>query len=656
MKDGSNIKGFGGKPGEIILTGQLSLDQSDIIGKATNKPSSITAKGISLSNDAQLMNFSETINVTGRETFRLESGGSIEKFSGTINSCAPLSMDGNTTEISFTEDAEMTIRARSLDLNNEAKIVCIGKSQEECLYNFVEQNCDVPPSADLNVKGSAAGKLPLTVEFTGNCDGSGTPVTCTINFGDGSGEQIFDGNVMHTYEQAGTFNAVLKATNAEGQTATSEKAITVTQEGGLPPATDVQFTISKQSVEKDGEISLNIDCNLEFQTFRVENDLGLPPITEPPESCPATLGPFKIPADAEAGSHSFTLLGKTAGNQIVNKTVSFTVEETQSILPDFLSGETMLYAGIAVIIVLVVLIVIVLLKRRSGRALSKKWGKPPAAKRGEKAAEEKTEIPPWIKREEPEAIQPKPAEKPSPQPAEPIIMGKPAAKPAQPEVEEAKPAIFVAETPAKPKAEKTRPESIGKPGPKPIEEPGLPAKPAETPKEKEPGDRFKKLVDMLKRSKVAQQPLEKKQPLPGPMPEQPAAMPKPVLKKTVLEKPAAIEKKPARPEKKPLPKPKKPVSQPTKPAAIKKPFPKPAVQEKPVAVKKQGAAPKILDLPTRKPTEEAKKEEVETVKKPEKKGFSLFRKKKKPAKEEEKPAEKERGEGELPSWLKKTQE
>lgn len=406
----SAIKGFGGQPGQITVSGQFSLDNSFIAGKQENKPRGLTAKSISLSNNAYLTGFLDSINVTGKETFSLESGASIKEFAGTINSCAPLSMDGNTTKIIFTSGGAKAIKAKDLVLDNNAEIYCVG--DQACEYSFARQTCNIPPSATLNVISPLIGNLPLAVEFAGECDGKGSPVTCTIRFGDANASAPFDGNASHTYETAGTFTAVLTASNAEGQEAESEKVITILEPGTAVPAGNLQISASKQSVKPGEEISISIACEGTFESFLIQNDLGLPPITNAPEGCPATFGPFAIPGNATAGEHSFTVSGKLAGSEPFSQTAKFTVEGGFPFLSGFSFDLIMQYGVIALGLVVVVILALAILAIKKRKAKKKapsaeKEYKAPAAEKNHAWATHVTEkksddVPPWLRAEKEE--------------------------------------------------------------------------------------------------------------------------------------------------------------------------------------------------------------------------------------------------------------
>ena len=391
---GSSIWGIGGSPGEIVVKNGISLDSGTIMGRADNKPKRIVGKSILLSNNSKIQNFTESVRVLGTETFRIESGSNIDDFSGTIDSCAPLSMDGNTTRVLFSPSSEKVVKAKALDLNNEAAIIC--KGLDECSYSFVEQECGASEAgALLNTTSAPIGEKPLEVVFTGGCSGQG--VSCTIDFGDGSEVQFFDINAGHVYAEAGTFVAVLTAENSNGEQAEAKRTIVVTEEGVEPPAADVvNGGLSKQSAAKGEEIFIDVNAAEALESFLVSNDLGLPELSGVPGEFPARLGPFKVPEDASPGQHSFTISGKTASGRDFTKSFSFTVEGPfiPNIIPGFDFSGILLFAGIglAVVVVVVLLLFFFVIKKRKPPTVPKKIkDRVAATKTPEELEQEKAE-------------------------------------------------------------------------------------------------------------------------------------------------------------------------------------------------------------------------------------------------------------------------
>lgn len=81
------------------------------------------------------------------------------------------------------------------------------------------------------------GIAPLIVSFTGSALGGDEPLTYTWAFGDGA-EGVEGRNPTHTYEQEGTFHAVLVVTDADGDSSQDEVEILVV--GNDVPLVEVQ--------------------------------------------------------------------------------------------------------------------------------------------------------------------------------------------------------------------------------------------------------------------------------------------------------------------------------------------------------------------------------------------------------------------------------
>ncbi len=82
---------------------------------------------------------------------------------------------------------------------------------------------DLFPSASASAS-PASGTVPLTVSFTGSASGGNAPLTYLWNFGDGTTSTAQ--NPQHTYSTNGTFVASFQVTDADGDAASSNVAIT----------------------------------------------------------------------------------------------------------------------------------------------------------------------------------------------------------------------------------------------------------------------------------------------------------------------------------------------------------------------------------------------------------------------------------------------
>jgi len=135
-----------------------------------------------------------------------------------------------------------------------------------------------PPAVTLTAEPKS-GSAPLTVEFSRfAADPDGDALGCQLDFGDGSEPQTgCSGELSHTYEAAGDYQAVFSATDAAGATAQASAAIAVTAPDDEPadnqpprvelkaspssgPAPlEVAFTLASSDPDSDA-----LSCRLDF--------------------------------------------------------------------------------------------------------------------------------------------------------------------------------------------------------------------------------------------------------------------------------------------------------------------------------------------------------------------------------------------------------
>jgi PKD repeat protein len=87
------------------------------------------------------------------------------------------------------------------------------------------------------IPNGTEGVAPATFEFQANLTGGTEPYTNIWNFGDGS-EESNEQTVLHTFEEAGTYNVTLAATDTDNQTASDSIEINV-EAAPLPPSTTI---------------------------------------------------------------------------------------------------------------------------------------------------------------------------------------------------------------------------------------------------------------------------------------------------------------------------------------------------------------------------------------------------------------------------------
>jgi PKD repeat protein len=103
------------------------------------------------------------------------------------------------------------------------------------------------------ISNGTEGVLPATFEFQANLTGGTEPYTYIWNFGDGS-EESDEQTVLHTFEEAGTYNVTLAATDTDNQNAFDSIEISVeelAEEGGGEAATT---TVQNQTQNNQTDI------------------------------------------------------------------------------------------------------------------------------------------------------------------------------------------------------------------------------------------------------------------------------------------------------------------------------------------------------------------------------------------------------------------
>src|SRR5829696_3115151 len=103
------------------------------------------------------------------------------------------------------------------------------------------------------ISNGAESVVPATFEFQANLTGGTEPYTYIWNFGDGS-EESDEQTVLHTFEEAGTYNVTLAATDTDNQNAFDSIEISVeelAEEGGGEAATT---TVQNQTQNNQTDI------------------------------------------------------------------------------------------------------------------------------------------------------------------------------------------------------------------------------------------------------------------------------------------------------------------------------------------------------------------------------------------------------------------
>src|SRR5215217_4627134 len=171
------------------------------------------------------------------------------------------------------------------------------------------------------ISNGTEGVVPATFEFQANLTGGTGPYTISWDFGDGS-EESDEQTVLHTFEEAGTYNVVVTGTDENGQEASDNLEITVNEP---PPPTTITEPLTV-GIISNGTESV-VPATFEFQA-------NLTGGTEPytyiwnfgdgsEESDEQTV----LHTFEEAGTYNVTLAATDTDNQNAFDSIEISVEE-----------------------------------------------------------------------------------------------------------------------------------------------------------------------------------------------------------------------------------------------------------------------------------------------------------------------------------------
>src|SRR5215203_7310537 len=163
--------------------------------------------------------------------------------------------------------------------------------------------------------------VPATFEFQANLTGGTEPYTYIWNFGDGS-EESDEQTVLHTFEEAGTYNVTLAATDTDNQNAFDSIEITVNEP---PPPTTITEPLTV-GIISNGTESV-VPATFEFQAnltggtgpYTISWDFG----DGSEESDEQTV----LHTFEEAGTYNVTLAATDTDNQNAFDSIEISVEE-----------------------------------------------------------------------------------------------------------------------------------------------------------------------------------------------------------------------------------------------------------------------------------------------------------------------------------------
>src|SRR5215203_4499278 len=174
------------------------------------------------------------------------------------------------------------------------------------------------------ISNGTEGVVPATFEFQANLTGGTGPYTISWDFGDGS-EESDEQTVLHTFEEAGTYNVVVTGTDENGQEASDNLEITINEPPPPPPPTTITKPLTV-GIISNGTESV-VPATFEFQA-------NLTGGTEPytyiwnfgdgsEESDEQTV----LHTFEEAGTYNVTLAATDTDNQNAFDSIEITVNE-----------------------------------------------------------------------------------------------------------------------------------------------------------------------------------------------------------------------------------------------------------------------------------------------------------------------------------------
>src|SRR5829696_7500380 len=174
------------------------------------------------------------------------------------------------------------------------------------------------------ISNGTEGVVPATFEFQANLTGGTGPYAISWDFGDGS-EERDEQTVLHTFEEAGTYNVVVTGTDENGQEASDNLEITVNEPPPPPPPTTITEPLTV-GIISNGTESV-VPATFEFQAnltggtgpYTISWDFG----DGSEESDEQTV----LHTFEEAGTYNVTLAATDTDNQNAFDSIEISVEE-----------------------------------------------------------------------------------------------------------------------------------------------------------------------------------------------------------------------------------------------------------------------------------------------------------------------------------------
>src|SRR5215218_1143067 len=166
--------------------------------------------------------------------------------------------------------------------------------------------------------------VPATFEFQANLTGGTGPYTISWDFGDGS-EESDEQTVLHTFEEAGTYNVVVTGTDENGQEASDNLEITVNEPPPPPPPTTITEPLTV-GIISNGTESV-VPATFEFQANLTGGTEPYTYIWNFGDGSEVSDEQTVLHTFEEAGTYNVTLAATDTDNQNAFDSIEISVEE-----------------------------------------------------------------------------------------------------------------------------------------------------------------------------------------------------------------------------------------------------------------------------------------------------------------------------------------
>ncbi len=228
----------------------------------------------------------------------------------------------------FDEAGTYNVTLTATDSNGETASDTLEITVEESSTDEEPPTTTDPLTAEINSNDTEdVDVAPATFSFNATIAGGTEPYTVNWNFGDDS-EESDEESVVHTFDEAGTYNVTLTATDSNGETASDTLEITVEESSTdeEPPTTTDPLTAEINSNDTEdvdvapATFSFNATIAGGTEPYTVNWNFGDDSEESDEESVVHTFD--------EAGTYNVTLTATDSNGETASDTLEITVEES----------------------------------------------------------------------------------------------------------------------------------------------------------------------------------------------------------------------------------------------------------------------------------------------------------------------------------------